>query len=360
MKISELFIDLSIHGTGEARAALGEIKQGTEFVAWSATKAVATITTLIYGLKKLQDQSDDTGFGLSQFSQITGESNQILQRWQQLGLKAGVATDEITKSVVDLQAKMLDLVAFGKAPDGFPLFLDAMARMGKPIDTNKFRDIYYMLGKIREFAHDFKGPADIRERVLAGLVSGTAFRQALKTSAVNLEDIDPTRIYSERQIKTLTNLHNRWMDLINKIEVSFGKSNARFGPGILKDIEGLTSNILDLVNAFAKLNEQLHILMAVGKIFQGWGLIAQLATETINSQKKISPKYDPNVINKYQPEPSLLLQRLQTAATYVTNTFHIEGKGSPDEIATAIKEHLSIVHNNAFRQIPNANTGGGS
>lgn len=388
MKIAELFVDLGINGSEKAVTALAGIKQALTDVATTVGVVTTSLAGAIYAFEKLTNQSNQTGFGLSQFEKATGLSANTLQRWQQLGLNSGVAADEVTKSVRNLQNIMFQMVAGGKAPEGIAFLQQELAKLGKPIDTARFRDVYYMMGKLREFARESHLPPDFKKHVLDSFGLGDDFQQALKTSTFDLAKADPRRMYSENQLQTLTDLHNRWMKLIDEIQHSVGKLNVRFGPGIVTDIEKLAHALIDLANALGELNEQIGVLKFLKTVISDFAFFGHGIANTI--RKGIEEHNDPKggiwkqtwdkikgpfnepfagpgtqSISNFVTSGAAALTTLggagAAAGTAINNyNISIDGAQDPQAVVDEFHRQTSKMINDAARQIPSFNTGSGS
>lgn len=390
MKIAELFVDLGIQGSEKAVTALAGIKQALTDVATTVGVVTTALAGAIYAFEKLSSESNQTGFGLSQFEKATGLSADTLQRWQQLGINSGVTADEVTKSVRNLQNIMFQMVAGGKAPEGIAFLQQELAKLGKPIDTTRFRDVYYMMGKLREFARESHLPPDFKKHVLDSFGLGDDFQQALKTSTFDLAKADPRRMYSENQLQTLTDLHNRWMKLIDEIQHSIGKLNVRFGPGLVSDIEKLAHALLDLASALGELNEQIGVLKFFKNVVSDFAFFGHGIAKTI--RKGIEEHNDPKggiwkqtwdkikepfnepfagpgtpSMSRFFGSGMAALQSLngmpQAGIPYMTtNNFevHIDGAQDPHAVVQEFNRQTSKMINDAARQIPSFNTGSGS
>jgi len=365
MKVGELFIELGLKGADATARGLETTAKTMRDVASDALKATAAVTALLYGFKKITDQSNQTGLGLSQFKDITGLSADQLQRWQQLAMRFGESAEEITGDIKNVQSAMTDTVLKGKFPEYIQAVNIALQRAGKEgINTFNARDTFGVMAKLREYAKLTAANPDIANKMLASFGLSDKTIGALRTSTFDLNKADKTRMYSDSQIKTLNNLSVRWSELIDKIQHGIGRLNIKFGPTLLKDIEKLIPAIFKMIDAFGVLAEKLQLIKQIGKVFDGWtklfSAVGDVADDMSgkNKQNKILPSVE---TLKYVGKD--LLQSINpfssgggsTATTTNNVTIHVQAEGDPSEVAEAINLHIQ----QAFRQMPQAGSQGG-
>ena len=162
---------------------------------------------------------------------------------------------------------MFKMVAGGVMPAGIGRLDEGLAKIGKPLHRNMYRDIPYMMNKIREYAQAFKDQPDATEDVLNSLGLGKKFQHALMTSSFDLAKADPARMYSKKQAKALYEMQIQWKILADQINHAIGRLNMKFGPELLKDVRALASSFISLAEALGKLNEQLKIFKLLSNIY---------------------------------------------------------------------------------------------
>ena len=382
MKIGELFVQLGVTGADKSVSALASVQDGLKNIASAALGVTAAVTTAVYAIKKLGDESSNTGMDLKNFETSTGMSSEMLQRWQVLSMHAGKSAEEMESSFKQLQSTMFRMVAGGQAPEGMARFVQGLEAAGSTLDRSRFRDISYMMSKLREYALLYKNRPDATMDVLKSFVSPGTATALMASKGFDLNTVSSKFIYNKNQQDSLANLKVQWDMLIAGFEHSIGRMNAQFGPGIFKEISHVSSAFLAFAESLAALETKIHVLDKLSVIFEGWaklfGYSKDLSTgkeklldqnqgkaflrdawETIkgNGEKtNLTPKLD-----FFSPEVQrMMLQGKGSTHMEVQNNFTIQGNGDAQDIAQAISEKLATHHNNALRQIQGASTGSGS
>lgn len=347
MRIAELFVQIGAKGIDKTVSGLSEIRQTFGKITSTSLETKAAILGVMYGLEQLMSQSARTGTALTQFGNLTGQDTDKLQRWQYLALQSGEAAEQMTGDIVALQAAMAKMVT----GQGVPAGMSAIANvLGKSFDPSRVRDTFYMMDKLREYAQKTKDTPDVANQLLASFSISPATIQAMRSSTVELEKIQKSRLYTANEQKRLNSVTIGFTNIADKFEHGFGKINAQFGPGMLKDLTKVTDSILKLVAAFGALNQKLHVVSGFSRIFDGWAEIFDVITE---STKQFDKGLVPDLAKLSLVGNAVdIYQRSQAQQTHVTNnvTVHapITGVKHPEEVGKHLERHL----NNAFRTIP--------
>lgn len=286
LTVADVFINLGIKGTGSVVNGLVGVKNTVTDVAYQGFKATAAISGVVYGLEKLMSQAGHAGTALLQFNNLTGLSSDRLQRWAYLGLQAGVAADEMTSSIQGLQNNITKMLLGQGAPAGINAVKNLVG-----LDPTRFRDTFYILDKLREYAQKTKNTPDISNEILKSFGLSDKTIQALRTSRVDLEKIDKSRIYSSRQQQRLNSVNIGLSNVSDKFQHGVGDLTAAYGPQLVKDIDRVSTAVLGMVKAFGELNRVLPILSVISRVFEGWANIFDLikeATDEITGKSKMS------------------------------------------------------------------------
>lgn len=365
MRVAELFVNLGLSGADKVSAGLGTIKNNMLEVGTVAAGITAGITAAVYAFKKLSAESNQTGQELTQFSNLTGLSADKLQRWQQLALKSGESADELMGNVKSLQDTMNKLVTFGQAPQGLTGIANSLQSMGKPLDRSKFRDTFYMLDKLREYAKGTKDAPDVANGLLKSFGLSDNMVQALRTSKFDLNKSDSSRMYSPEGIRQLNAMKVKWDELGSSIEHAIGKLNIRFGPALLKDLTALTTQVFKLAEALGTLIIKLHVIEGVGKVVSGWTQLSSLVTDMLDPKKRsqILPNSD-TLANLGRDALGSILGPPPAAggtkSTSITTNISIDGDGKNGaQLGAEIASHVNKIVNDSMRQLPQAGNGGG-
>lgn len=375
MKVGELFITLGMDGAAYVAKQLDGVKGELVEVAKVATYVTGGLTAALYAFRKLAEESEDTGASLKKFENLTGLSGDKLQRWQQLAVNSNSSAEEMAKTISGLQATMAKMVLSQGLPAGIEALGNKLRSMGREFDYKKFRDTFYVMDKLREYARATKETPDIANNILGSFIPSTDVIQALRTSNFDLAKADPSRIYSDKSIDTLAKRGAAWSELLDRTQHSIGRMNIKYGGGVLKDTDALTASVLNLADAFLQLNEQLKIFNTIS---QGFNVLANIISdeatgiklaakalregkshpglkEVIKSALTSSPPVTPtSAIEQYNNLEALkaALQKGETSVQIQT-TVNVQDTGSAASIGAEIGAHISRIVNDSMRQLPN-------
>lgn len=270
MEIAELFVNLGVKGDGTLKKALVETKSGLGEAKDMSLEMKAGILGAMYALEQFMSKSMAAGNGIMQFSNYTGMSTDMLQRWQYLLRQSGVGAEEATSSLEGLQKIMYQMRAGLSNPAGSYRVSEVL---GGNIDWDKAKnDMGYMMDKLREYAR-LETDIPRRNDVLSSFNMSHGMIGSLATSKVDLNKISPGEMYSKGQSESLQKAGVAWANMWNHVEKSLGKFNAKHGPALATQISAITDQVLKMLEAFDRLAEKLEIFKLIGEAFKGWGLI---------------------------------------------------------------------------------------
>jgi len=353
LKIADLFVNISAKGADKTIGALGEIRKGFSSITSTSLETKAAILGVMYGLERLMSQSAQAGTNLTQFSNLTGLSQDKLQRWQYLALQAGESADTMAGDVNNLQQAMAKMYLGQGAPAG----MNAVANTLKQnFDPKRYRDTFYMMDKLREYIQKTKDTPDIARNVVKSFGLSDQTYQTMVSQTGNLSDIAQSRLYSANQIKRLNDVNIGFANIKDKFEHGFGKINAQFGPQMVKDLAKVSDAVLKIVSAFAMLADKLRILQGFTRVFDGWAIalggIADV-TKTVASGKAASLVPDMTTMRIFAQSLVGTGPAASTSkTTNVTNNVKVEARITGVKDADDVAKHLNKHINDAYRNIP--------
>lgn len=285
MTIAELFVKLGVKGEGESKKAISGVKESLGDVKTMSLEAKAAILGVIYGLQRMMSDSMKTGQGLQNFATMTGLSAEQLQRWQYAARQAGQDNEDVTNSFKSMQDQIASMKLGQGAPGALAMLMDNVG-----FDENKIDDIFYMMGKLQDFAQ--KMPEDIGNKLLKsfGLTDGMII--AMRKNAFNATNFKNAPIYTDKEAAQLAKMGVAWDNLGNKIKMAMGHLNAKHGGQLIKDISSIADQVLKVIDNLLILAEKLKVFEYIGMIFKGWYEILKLLNEQIEEFKKNND--DPN------------------------------------------------------------------
>lgn len=263
MKAGDLFINLGITGADTTAKALGTVKGTLGEVSTASLAAKAGILGVLYGIQQLMSQSDQAGTSLLSYAAATGQSMKALQQWQYAADQAGISGEEMQGNFEHLQSVMERMRRFGEVPKGFGVLHGA-------VNLNQFDDAETALKKINEYLKKEKNVAFANEMAKSfGLTLPYIGRARI--GAFDQSQLDKAPLYSDRGVQQLDKNRAGFAALQNQWVHGFGDLNIQFGGTFIKDLKGVSKNVLDLVKALAQLSQQAGALGAISDIFKGWG-----------------------------------------------------------------------------------------
>ncbi len=279
MNIAQLFVTLGIKGDEKAQKSLKGIKNSLGEIQTNALLVKAGLLGVFYGLEQLMNKSATTGNSLSQFATFTGKSAEELQRWQYAAQQVGVAGDEVTSSIKNVQAAMINMGQGGGAPSGMAMVANTVG-----FDQNKIRDTFYVMKQLQEFAK--KVPSDVANDKLKsfGLSEGTI--NAMKRNAFNENTMKGAPIYSDSEIGKLQKVDVAWANLGQKISMAVGHLTAKEGLQMVKQITLLADEVIRLSTAFLNLLNNIKAFNALQDVFKGWTAIVQGMNNLLSGETK--------------------------------------------------------------------------
>lgn len=361
MNVAELFVNLGVKGADKSVTAIKDVRASLADVTSTSLATKAAMVGIFYELQQLTAQSNAFGASIQVFTNLTGLSGDKLQRWQYLMRQAHVSANETTQGIEALQRTMTNVVLNHGNPEGMTALGNTL---GKNFDPSRIRDTMYMMDKLREYARTTKDVPDVANAILRSFIPNDNIIQALRTSEVDLNKINPKELYSDSEIEQLGKMSVGWDNLGNHIEKAIGRLNVQFGPTMLEDISQVTDSIIDLTAAFAKLTLQLHALEGLNYILKGWATLLDFGSELIDdvSSGALSGQTLKNVIksNPFEtnvpgPRPQGLMGAVHTGGN-ITNSIENNitvtmGENDAQAVGAAIGIHVGKMTNDAFRQI---------
>lgn len=272
MKVGELFLDLGVKGSEKTLGLISGVKGGLQSTASEGLAAKAAIVGAMYALQNLFSTSNKAGTDLKNFNSVLGVSAQTLQQYQYAARQVGVSNEEVASSFSGLQSTM-GKVLLGK---GGPAGLAEVARLTGDISPreieNLAKDPSALIQKLQEYAQKEKN-IWLRNETLKTFGISEGMIAALSRNAFTPQVLNAAPRYSDNEIDRLDKTNAKWSNLGTKIEMAFGRFNAKHGDQLINDIDKITEKVIKLADAFMLVAEKLKIFELIGKVFEGWGLI---------------------------------------------------------------------------------------
>jgi len=275
MNIGEFFIKLGVKGDDSAKKAMGGITNSLGEVRSMSLEAKAAILGVMYGLQRMMSNAGQVGTGLANFSALTGQSAEMLQRYQYAAMKVGVANGEVEASFKSIQKAMHDMAMGKGAPEGIGRLASLVG-----FDMDKAQNALYVMQKLQEYAKKETIDAE-RMRVLGSFGVGEGMQAGMVQNAFDPKILAQAEVYSNSQIKSLQRIDAMWASINRKIQMGFGKifSTAE-GERMIKDISKIVTEVMKLTEALIKLADKL-------KVFQALSDIMNFFSDSVNKMNEV-------------------------------------------------------------------------
>ncbi len=279
MNVGELFVSLGVKGTDKTIGAITGVRQGLKDTASVSLEAKAAIIGAMYALQRLFATSGKVGTDLTNFNALMGGGMiQTLQKYQYAGRQVGVTNDAMAGTFKSLQSAMTKTLMGEGAPKGLGRVSMLVGDISAQ-DIDKFaKQPHLLLQKLQEYANK-ETNAGLKREVLNSFGLGDDMQAALARNAFRPEVLAKAPAYSDGQVAELDKANIAWSNLMTKIEMAFGKLNAKFGGKLVTDISKIVDEVLKLSEAFLKLAEKAKFFEAIGLAFKGWTEILKAATD---------------------------------------------------------------------------------
>lgn len=269
MNVGELVLNLGIKGSEKTVGAISNVKKGLQETASMSLEAKAGIVAAMYALERLFATSGKAGTDLTNFSAALGVSAQTLQQYQYAARQVGVSNQEIEGTFKTLQGTVSKTLLGEGAPKG-------LARVSLLTGGISAQDLQryqqqpqLLIQKLQEYAKK-ESNIGLRNETLKSFGLGENMISALSRNAFRPEVLQKAPTYSDKEVGQLDKANIAWSNLGNKVQMAVGHFNAMHGGQLVSDISKIVTQVIKLVEAFAKLSDKLHLFEMIGKAFQGW------------------------------------------------------------------------------------------
>ncbi len=272
MNVAELFVSLGITGTEKTAGALTGVKRGLQETGSMALETKAALVAALYAVERLFTASNRAGSGLQNFNAVVGVSTDTLQEYQYAAQQVGVSNDSVANTFKTLQSTMQKILMGEGVPKGLArvaLTVDEMS----PEDINEYAKApQKLLMKLQEYAQK-ETSTSMRNEVLKSFGVGDDMIAALSRKAFRPEVMQKAPKYNQGEIGQLDKNNAAWANLGQKMEMAFGKFNAKHGGEIVAELSKIIDKVLQLADAFMILAEKLQLFELFGDAVKGWTAI---------------------------------------------------------------------------------------
>lgn len=277
----EFFVNLGVKGAEKTVGAITSVRKGLNETASTSLETKAAIVGAMYALERMFAASGAMGTGLTNFNSLLGVSTKTLQQYQYAARQMGVTNEETAGTFRSLQGLMSKTLMGEGAPKGLARVAQLTGGMS-PADILRYQQHpEELINKLQMYALREKN-LGLRNEVLKSFNLSDSMIAAMSRNAFTPSALARAPTYSEGEIRQLDRANIAWSNLGQKIEMAFGRFNAKHGMGLVRDISHITDEVIRLAEAFTRLAEKLKVFDWIGKIFQGWSMIFEGATSAVD------------------------------------------------------------------------------
>lgn len=331
MKIADLFVTLGLKDSGNTEKSLKSVKGTLGDISTTALATKAAILAAMYGLEHMMSKSAALGTSLINFNALTGISAKTLQEWQFAARQAGVSGEELSGSMKAVQQSMANMLMGKGAPEGLALLANKVG-----FDPTRARDTIYVMEQLQEVAQNV--PPDMAQAIMKSFGVSEGVMAGMFRNMFRPDVFKHAPMFSEGEIALLDKANIVWSNLGNKVQMAFGHLTAKHGLDIAKDFSKITDQVFRLADAFLKLSEKLKFFQALGKVFEGWGLIFSTITKGVSAvsdaTKLGAAGGTKKLFNDAKDEVSLFAKGVGIAL--VETALKQTGAITPDQIASPL------------------------
>lgn len=267
MQVGELFVSLGIKGADKTKDALNSAKNSLVGLKDASFEAKAAVIGAMYALERMFAASGAIGTGLMNFTALTGEAADTLQRYQYAARQAGVSNQEMEASFKTIQSVMARALYTGDHPIGlYQVGLKTGHLIGQSEEKRYMEHPEEFIQLAQQYAQNQGVPAAMRNEMLKSLGLSEGVIAAAARNKFSPENLAAAPTYTDRQKTNLDRANIGWINLGQKIEKAFGNFNAAHGEMIVSSISKIVSKLIDLANALQKLAEVTHLFPFIEKL----------------------------------------------------------------------------------------------
>ncbi len=268
MTIAELFVNIGVKGDGQAKKALEGAKVGIGDISSASLQAKAAVLAVFYAMEQLTKSGTEMGNELWKLGAFTGLDVEWLNKWDTAARSTVGSNARVSDSIMAIQ-KQLQAVHDNQAAPS-----KGMLRIGQLLGLDSSRisgakaDVKYFMDKVLEYARSDTDTHQRKTDMLASLgMSPDAITMSMKFKG------DVEKIHSDMSRGTVDSMHTmeiQWGKLSRQVQVAFATMNAQHGGEFIKGLQKIIPEVLHLVDAMAKLAEQVKIFTILGKAMENF------------------------------------------------------------------------------------------
>jgi hypothetical protein len=281
MNIGELFVDLGVKGAQGTVGAVMGVKNAMTGTATASLEAKAAILGAMYAFQRMMSESGALGTKMTNFNNLLGMSVKTLQQYQFAARQVGVSNQSVENTFKNLQSAMTKTLLGKGAPEGLARVAAVVGDMTAQ-DLKKFSEQpELLLQKLQEYAQREVSPT-IRNEVLRSFGIDDDMIAAMSRNAFRPDVLQRAPLYSDKEVDSLHKADVAWSNLGNKIQMSFGKFNAKHGGEIVEELTKITDKVIKLAEALMKFSDSVGLFERIGEIIKGWEMIFTGLTEAVD------------------------------------------------------------------------------
>ena len=275
MELGSLYVNVEIEGAQSGAYGLEQIDQALEHATKTAKyfdevtqklqkkfdKQIEKNTRWTNNFRQLGTSAINETFGevaewgaqLSNFARMTEVSTEALQRWAYAGEIAGISTDHMRETIVDVQRQMDEFRSTGEGPQWIIDFMDAVN-----FDINRTNDIMYMMNKFKQLGTLNNVSAEDKRKIYRSFGFSDQMTSGFMGGAFKEEWLQEADVLTEEEINDLKYIGQELNRRQQQMKQAFIKAKAKtagFAAKFLRGTDKLQNFIDDIIDKIKKILE---------------------------------------------------------------------------------------------------------
>lgn len=280
VSVGELFVNLGVKGTDKTVQAFTSVKSGLGDMASMSLEAKAGIAALFYGIQQLFSASMHAGANIGNLSASLGINQKALQQWAGAAEAAGASSDSVFSAFQKIQNIMTTWQRGGGAPPSLGILLGGIGK-GAEEFRNDANDLSKVMGDLSKFAQNKNIPQGLKSQILSEWGAGGLIGP-MTQGKFNSNELSKVPFLSEGENKALAGMNTTFSRIETQWQKGLAKMIADGGPQLTKDIQAISTSLLELIKALNDLAKASHFIDLLTKFVGVFTFATNAGTQAVH------------------------------------------------------------------------------
>lgn len=256
MTIGELFLKLGVKGADAAKRSLDDVRKGMSDIGSSSLATKAAILGAMAAVERLTGMGSQVAMDMYKFTKSTGESTDVLQKWQYaLGLY-DVPVEQTTGVLTSIKNAFAQMQMGGGPPPGLALLAESLGGL----DQAKVNagDVNYIMSKLVEASHKLR--PDIFNQIVKSFGGNEGLTAALASVNMQTDKLKKSEILSPKQITQGMQINKMWKDSWYQLKILNAQLVANHGAWAVGEVNDMIHGFEVLVQDFDQFSSKMPTL----------------------------------------------------------------------------------------------------